>query len=319
MSYISWIRGLVGPRKIMLAYGCVVARDGEGRVLMQRRTDFNIWGLPGGILEPGETILECTRRELLEETGLTAGELRLVGIYTDPKYAAVYPNGDQVQQFTVCFTGPIDGGVLQADGVETSALAYFAPEEIPFGELPNFYQDMLHAALAGEAASFEPPARLAVTVDQIHDIRRQIGRAYYIGAGAVTAVVRADGRVLMALRTDDGRWDLPGGFLHLGENAAHAAIREVREETGLEIELERLLGVYSAPQAWEYPNGDQTQGVLAMFRAHPTGGSLQPEAGETSQLAWMTPAEMLSLDLDPMAHQALSLVVDYLDQGIFAT
>ena len=49
--------------------------------------------LPAGMVEPGELLLDCARRELLEETGLTAGELSLVGVYTDPRYDTTYPNG----------------------------------------------------------------------------------------------------------------------------------------------------------------------------------------------------------------------------------
>ena len=74
MSYIHRIRSQVGHQKIFLAFTSVVLQDERGRVLLQRRTDFDVWGLPGGILEPGESLLDCARRELLEETGLTAGD-----------------------------------------------------------------------------------------------------------------------------------------------------------------------------------------------------------------------------------------------------
>lgn len=319
MSYILWLRERLGRRKIILVYGCVVAWDDQGRILMQRRTDFDRWGLPGGILEPGETILACTRRELLEETGLTAGHLRLVGIYTDPRYDAVYPNGDQVQQFTVCFSGQLNGGTPRPDGDETSALAYFQPTELPLAELPNFYQDMLHDALNGGPARFEPPAALAQREELIPAIRQRIGNAPYIGAGAVTAVVREDGRLLLIQRQDDGHWDLPGGFLQLGENAAHAAIREVREETGLQVQLERLLGVFSPAQPWVYPNGDQTQSTLAVFRARPSGGSLAPQRSEVRRLAWLTPAEVLALPAPPLVRQELGLTLQHLSQGVFVT
>jgi ADP-ribose pyrophosphatase YjhB (NUDIX family) len=66
MSYIEWIRSQVGHRRIFLAFTSVVLRDDEDRVLLQRRTDFDVWGLPGGILELDEDLLSCARRELLE-------------------------------------------------------------------------------------------------------------------------------------------------------------------------------------------------------------------------------------------------------------
>jgi 8-oxo-dGTP pyrophosphatase MutT (NUDIX family) len=128
MSYISYIRDLVGHQKIFLAFASVILRDEAGRILLQRRADFNTWGLPGGSLELGEDIVSCARRELLEESGLTAGPLRLIGIYSEPAYDTVYPNGDQVQQYTVCFEGCRAGGELVVDGIETRDVRFFAPE-----------------------------------------------------------------------------------------------------------------------------------------------------------------------------------------------
>jgi len=51
MDYVQWIRQRVGRRKIFLAFGTVILRDGYGRILLQKRADFDFWGLPGGALE----------------------------------------------------------------------------------------------------------------------------------------------------------------------------------------------------------------------------------------------------------------------------
>ena len=79
MSYIYWLRTIFGQRKVILCFAAVVLHGGKGRVLLQRRADFDVWGLSGGILERGEHILACARRARSEETGLEAGPLRLVG------------------------------------------------------------------------------------------------------------------------------------------------------------------------------------------------------------------------------------------------
>jgi len=167
--------------------------------------------LPGGILEPGESILNCARRELYEETGLAAGELRLTGVYSDPGYDVVYPNGDEVQQYTVCFEGQMAGGRLQIYSEETSDLAFFDLAEIPQAEMAEFYLDMLRDAERGGPPAFSLPYGGPRLVDFIDQVRLSIGKALFVGAGAMAAVQRDDGRLLVARRTDDGEWSLPGG------------------------------------------------------------------------------------------------------------
>src|SRR5438128_12614681 len=83
---------------------------------------------------------------------------------------------------------------------------------------------------------------------------------------AVYAIIFAAGRVLLALRRDIDWWNLPGGGMEAGETVDEALRREVREETGLEVELEQLVGVYSKPQKQE---------VVLAFRCRVTGGTLQ--------------------------------------------
>src|SRR5438270_8749332 len=83
----------------------------------------------------------------------------------------------------------------------------------------------------------------------------------------VYAIIFADSRVLLALRRNINWWNLPGGGMELGETVDEALRREVREETGLEVEVEQLVGVYSKPQKQE---------VVLTFRCQIKGGTLQP-------------------------------------------
>ena len=80
------------------------------------------------------------------------------------------------------------------------------------------------------------------------------------------ALIFDDGRVLLAHRRDIDWWNLPGGGMEIGETVEEAVRREVREETGLEVQVERLVGVYSKPQKQE---------VVLTFRCRVTGGVLQ--------------------------------------------
>jgi ADP-ribose pyrophosphatase YjhB (NUDIX family) len=100
----------------------------------------------------------------------------------------------------------------------------------------------------------------------------------------VTAVVVQRGRVLLQLREDTATWCLPGGAIEAGESLAQAAVREVREETGLEVALEGLVGVYSKPR-WRRGGGHDI-----VFRARPIGGALsQTDPAETLEVRFFAP------------------------------
>jgi ADP-ribose pyrophosphatase YjhB (NUDIX family) len=315
MSYIEWLRARVGKRKIFLVFGTVMLRDEQGRILLQRRTDFDFWGLPGGVMELNEDIETCARRELLEETGLTAGLLQLVGVYTDPKYDVTYPNGDQVQQFTICLTGQVNGGNMQPDGEETIAQAFFAPEAVATMNLPLWYADMVRDALADGLPTYSEPCVTAHIADQIKTIRPFIGHDLLIGVGASVLVVGEDGRILAIQRQDNKMWALPAGFCDLGENVANTAVRETFEETGLHIKLERLLGVYSGLEFQStYANGDQVQAVGIVFKARVVDGQLHPNPHEVAAAGWFTLDEFLA-KTGAKRRPFFSNILQHLDEG----
>ena len=84
--------------------------------------------------------------------------------------------------------------------------------------------------------------------------------------GVFALIFDDQGRILLGHRRDTDWWNLPGGGMELEETVDEALCREVREETGLEVKVERLVGVYSKPQKQE---------VVLTFRCNVTGGSLQ--------------------------------------------
>ncbi|MGH2599114.1 MAG: NUDIX hydrolase [Dehalococcoidia bacterium] len=117
---------------------------------------------------------------------------------------------------------------------------------------------------------------------------------------AVGAVVRnSAGDILLIKRGDNGLWALPGGAQDLGESTTDAVIREVREETGLQVRVTGLVGIYSNPRhVIAYDNGEVRQEFSIVFKAEPTGGKLQPSA-ESVHVEW-TPAERLpELEIHP--------------------
>jgi 8-oxo-dGTP pyrophosphatase MutT (NUDIX family) len=102
-----------------------VVRDDASRVLLVRRVDDGLWELPGGRVEPGESVVEAAEREVAEESGVTVKVTRLAGVYTDPAHVIVYPaDGEARQQFAVCFHAfPVAGGPYP-DRDETCEVAW---------------------------------------------------------------------------------------------------------------------------------------------------------------------------------------------------
>ena len=104
-------------------------------------------------------------------------------------------------------------------------------------------------------------------------------------------------KVLLTRRTDNGRWCLPGGRMEPGESAAEACAREVWEETGLHIRLERLIGVYSNPhRIIEYADGNRFHVVAMNFEAEPIGGELGI-SDETTDCGYFSRAEIEGMDV----------------------
>ena len=99
----------------------VVAVNDAGEILLIHRTDNDNWSLPGGAMEPGESMSDCAVRETREETGVQVEITGLVGIYTDPRHVILYTsNGEVRQEFSVVFTGRPVGGTptISADSTE---------------------------------------------------------------------------------------------------------------------------------------------------------------------------------------------------------
>ncbi|BCK68936.1 hypothetical protein Srufu_028890 [Streptomyces libani subsp. rufus] len=86
--------------------------DDEGRVLLQRRRDNDLWALPGGGMEMADSLPGTAVREVKEETGLDVEITGLVGTYTDPRHVIAYTDGEVRRQFNVCFTARVVGGGL---------------------------------------------------------------------------------------------------------------------------------------------------------------------------------------------------------------
>ena len=107
------------PTEIRLSVSAVVWRgDRGGEMLLMQRSDNGQWGLPGGYVERGESVLDATAREVLEETGVVVAVDRLVGVYSDPaRQVIAYPDGGRVQAVNLCFEArPVGEGEATTPG-----------------------------------------------------------------------------------------------------------------------------------------------------------------------------------------------------------
>lgn len=115
---------------------------------------------------------------------------------------------------------------------------------------------------------------------------------------AASAVVTDDkGRILLQKRSDSGLWALPGGGMEMTDSLPETAVREVKEETGLDVEITGLVGTYTDPRhVIAYSDGEVRRQFNVCFRARMAGGTLAV-SDESLELRWVDPGALVSLDM----------------------
>ncbi len=130
-DYIMDLRKIVGHRTLLQVGASVIVEDERGRILLELRTDNHCWGYPGGSVDIDEVVEDAARRELFEETGLTADSLELFGVFSGKELHYVYPNGDEVSNVDVVFLCKSFSGEVKLQEEEVERLEFFALEDIP--------------------------------------------------------------------------------------------------------------------------------------------------------------------------------------------
>ncbi|MFB4308938.1 NUDIX hydrolase [Actinomadura sp. GTD37] len=129
---------------------------------------------------------------------------------------------------------------------------------------------------------------------------------------SVNVVVENDkGEILMIRRTDNDNWALPGGAIDLGESVTQAGIRETKEETGIDVEITGLVGIYSDPKHLIHytSNNEVRQEFSIVLRARPTGGT-PTLSDESSKVQWSPLSEATDLPMDrSMRHRIRDFLV----------
>lgn len=134
----------------------------------------------------------------------------------------------------------------------------------------------------------------------------RIGQEAALRVGCSAVIFDETGqKVLLTRREDNGQWCLPGGGMEPGESAAETCQREVFEETGLQVSIERLVGIYTSPhEIIQYADGNKFQVVAMNFAARVTGGELGI-SDETTAYGYFSREEMNDMDILPLHPQRI--------------
>jgi len=151
-------------------------------------------------------------------------------------------------------------------------------------------------------------------------LRQAVGNDLVLMPGAMVALQREDGGVLLTRRADDGTWCLPAGAAEPGGSFARTAVDELAEETGVEVVESDLIpfGCLSDAEAHtiHYPNGDVTHCFALLFLARAWRGDPQPDGQESTEAGFFDPGAPPEPLHAPTRH-ALELLSAYLGSGTF--
>lgn len=134
--YYQRLRTSLGTDLLIIPAVAAVIHDDAGRLLLQEKRDGS-WSLPAGAIEPGECPEIAIEREILEETGLSCIESRVLGAFGGSEFRYTYPNGDHVEYVIIlfrCFVS--ERSVPFSDRDETKSIRYFSRSEFPGLQLP---------------------------------------------------------------------------------------------------------------------------------------------------------------------------------------
>lgn len=131
MGYIESLRRYVGTKPLIACGANIILLDDKNKIMLHRRKDNNSWGLPGGMMELGESLEENAIREVQEETGLRCSDLKLFNIYSGLDQYYKYPDGNEVYNVTATYICTKYEGIIDVDLNEGYEVKFFNIDELP--------------------------------------------------------------------------------------------------------------------------------------------------------------------------------------------
>ncbi len=135
---------------------------------------------------------------------------------------------------------------------------------------------------------------------------------------ASAVVVDQAGSILLHRRDDNELWSIPGGAMEVGERIADTAVREVKEETGLDVQPEALVGIYTNPRhVVEYADGEVRQQFSVCFACRVVGGELTTSE-ESLEVGFFTPAEIEAMPMHESIRLRIRHFLEHRPQPVIA-
>jgi 8-oxo-dGTP pyrophosphatase MutT (NUDIX family) len=142
--------------------------------------------------------------------------------------------------------------------------------------------------------------------DYVRRVRELIGKDLLLLPSVSVLVQDEDHRLMLVQHADSGLWGLIGGAVEVDERPDEAAIRETEEETGLRVELTRLVTTLGGPRyRVTYPNGDEAAYVTIVYEAQVSGGVQKPDGDEVLDLGWFGRKDLEKIELGTIAQATL--------------
>lgn len=157
-SYMQRLRAAVGSQLLVLPAVTGIIFDENGRVLLIRQRDLDLWSTPGGMVEPNETPADAVVREVWEETGLHVDPTAIIGVFGGPQCEVTYPNGDRVAYVTTVFRCRVRAGEVEGVSAEGVEAEFVDPFNLSGRATTGWARFLLPKLLGSEAAPvFDPP------------------------------------------------------------------------------------------------------------------------------------------------------------------
>ncbi len=296
----------------------IVQRDGQVLLVQRARPPYvGAWGLPAGYVEVDETPAQAAAREVLEETGLAVGVGPLLGVYPfwdDPRGAGVLfvylarPTTDHRPPTAPDPEPSAVGGLRSGEEgpVRWWPLDALPPDLVGAGQGEALLDWQRRSAATGNDVRFCPRCGAPVAMRDLFGRPRPqcpaCGLVQFREPKTATGVLISEGgRILLARRAMNpgrGLWYVPSGYVDWDERVDVAATREMKEETGLDVAITGLFGVF--------PFGDAVSGcgTFILYRGHVVGGELRPD-DDVTDVGFFAPDE-----LPDLAFETSRLAVD---------